>query len=133
MEHRQKDWQERLALAEFTINNKTHTATKMSPFMANYGKEMRMGGDIRRKGRVESATEFVQRIKKVQEEAEAALKKTQEDMKRYADRGRKETVTNFIQLISPQPVDRFSQTKLLWKAPNEGYLHICRMYKSNNE
>ena len=105
----------------------------MSPFMANYGKEMRMGGDIRRKGRVESATEFVQRIKKVQEEAEAALKKTQEDMKRYADRGRKETVTNFIQLISPQPVDRFSQTKLLWKAPNEGYLHICRMYKSNNE
>ena len=90
MEHRQKDWQERLALAEFTINNKTHTATKMSPFMANYGKEMRMGGDIRRKGRVESATEFVQRMKKVQEEAEAALKKTQKDMKRYADRGRKE-------------------------------------------
>ena len=39
-----------------------------------------------------------------------------------------EGVTNFIQLISPQPVDRFSQTKLLWKAPNEGYL-----YKSNNE
>ena len=91
VEHRQKDWPEWLALAEFAINNKTHTATKMSPFMANYGKEMRMGGDIRRKGRVESATEFVQRMKKVQEEAEAALKKTQEDMKRYADRGRKET------------------------------------------
>ena len=42
-------------------------------------------------------------------------------------------VTNFIQLISPQPVDRFSQTKLHWKAPNEGYPHICGMYKSNNE
>ena len=42
-------------------------------------------------------------------------------------------VTNFIQLISPQPGDRFSQTKLRWKAPNEGYLHICGMYKSNNE
>ena len=42
-------------------------------------------------------------------------------------------VTNFIQLISPQPVDRFSQTKLRWKAPNEGYPHICGMYKSNNE
>ena len=49
-----------------------------------------MGGDIRRKGKVESATEFVQKMKKVQEEAEAALKKTQEDMKRYADRERKE-------------------------------------------
>ena len=48
-----------------------------------------MGGDIRRKGKVESATEFVQKMKKVQEEAEVALKKTQEDMKRYADRDRK--------------------------------------------
>ena len=90
VEHRQKDWPEWLASAEFAINNKTHTATKMSPFMANYGKEMRMGGDIRKKGKVESAMEFVQRMKKVQEEAEAALKKTQEDMKRYADRERKE-------------------------------------------
>ena len=42
-------------------------------------------------------------------------------------------VTNFSQLISPQPVDWFSQTKLRWKAPNEGYPHICGMYKSNNE
>ena len=42
-------------------------------------------------------------------------------------------VTNFIQLISPQPVDRFSQTKLCWKALNEGHPHICGMYKSNNE
>ena len=50
-----------------------------------------MGGDIRKKGKVESATEFVQRMKKVQEEAEAALKKTQKDIKRYADRERKET------------------------------------------
>ena len=56
VEHRQKDWLKWLASAEFAINNKTHTATKMSPFMANYGKEMRMGGDIRRKGKVESAT-----------------------------------------------------------------------------
>ena len=50
-----------------------------------------MGGDIRKKGKVESATEFVQRIKKVQEEVEAALKKTQKEMKKYADRERKET------------------------------------------
>ena len=90
IEHRQKDWLEWLAAAEFAINNKVHMATKVSPFMANYGKELRMGGDIRKKGKVESATEFVERMKKVQEEAEAALKKTQEEMKRYVDRGRKE-------------------------------------------
>ena len=78
-------------MAEFAINNKVHMATKVSPFIVNYGREMRMGGDIRRKGKVESVTEFVKRIKKVHEEAEAALRKTQEEMKRYADRGRKET------------------------------------------
>ena len=65
--------------------------TKVLPFMANYGKKLRMGGDIRRKGKVESATEFVERMKKVHEEAKAVLRKTQEEMKRYADRGRKET------------------------------------------
>jgi len=59
--------------------------------MANYGREMRMEGDIRRKGKVESTTEFVERMKKVHEEAEAMLKKTQEEMKKYADRNRKET------------------------------------------
>ena len=91
IEHRQRDWPEWLAMAEFTVNNKIYAATKVLPFMANYGKELRMGGDIRKKGKVESATEFVERMKKIHEEAEAALKKTQEEMKRYADRGRKET------------------------------------------
>ena len=91
IEHRQKDWLEWLAMAEFAINNKVHTATKVLPFMENYGKEVRMGGDIQRKGKVESATEFAGRMKKVQEEAEVALRKTQEEIKRYADRGRKET------------------------------------------
>jgi len=85
VEHRQKDWPEWLASAEFVVNNKVHIATKVSPFMANYGKEVRMGDDIRKKGKVESVTEFVKRMKKVHEEAEVALKKTQEKMKKYAD------------------------------------------------
>jgi len=76
LENRQKDWPEWLVVAEFAINNKVHTATKVSLFIANYGREMRMGGDIRRKGKVESATEFVEKMKKVHKEAEAALKKT---------------------------------------------------------
>ena len=58
------------------MNNKIHTATKVSPFMANYGRELRMGEDIRKKEKVESATEFVEKMKKVHEEAEAVLKKT---------------------------------------------------------
>ena len=80
-----------MAAAEFAVNNKVHTATKVLPFMANYGKELRIGGDIRRKGKVESATVFVERMKKVQKEAETVLRKTQKEMKKYADSGRKET------------------------------------------
>jgi len=33
--------------------------------MANYGRELRIGADIRRKGKVEKAIEFAERIKKV--------------------------------------------------------------------
>jgi len=91
VKHRQKDWPEWLAAAEFAVNNKVHMATKVLPFMANYGKELRMGEDIGRKGKVESATAFMERMKKVQEEAEAALRKTQKEMKKYVDRGRKES------------------------------------------
>ena len=91
VDHRQKDWPEWLASAEFVVNNKVHTTTKVLPFMANYRRELRMGRDIRKRGKVESAMEFVERMRKVHEEAGAALKKAQEDIKRQVDRGRKET------------------------------------------
>jgi len=55
--------------------SKVHTTTKVSPFMANYGRELRMGEDIRKRGKVEKAMEFGERMKKVHEEAEAVLKK----------------------------------------------------------
>ena len=71
------------------MNNKVHTITKVLPFIANYGRELRMGGDIRKRGKVEKATEFVERMKKVHEKAGAALKKAQEDIKRQADKERK--------------------------------------------
>ena len=74
-----------MASAEFVVNNKIYIATKVSSFIANYRRELRMGGDIRKKGKVEIATEFVKRMKKVHEEAGAVLKKVQEEMKRYVD------------------------------------------------
>jgi len=75
---------------EFAVNNKVHTVTKVSPFMANYERELRMEADIRRKEKVEKATEFVERIKKIQEEMGAVLRKAQEDMKRQVDIGQQE-------------------------------------------
>ena len=62
--------------AEFTVNNKTHSATKVSLFMVNYGRELRIGVDIRRKGKVEKVTGFAERMKKkVQKKVEVVLKK----------------------------------------------------------
>ena len=58
--------------------------------MENYGRELRMGTDIRKKGKVEKAMEFAERMKKMQEEVGAALRKAQEEMKWQVDRGRKE-------------------------------------------
>ena len=43
IDHRQKDWPEWLAPTEFMVNNKVYSTTKVSPFMANYGRELRIG------------------------------------------------------------------------------------------
>ena len=86
VDHRQKDWPEWLASAEFAVNNKIYSTTKVSPFIVDYGREVRMGGDIWKKEKVEKTTEFMERIKRVQEEAGAALKKAQKEMKRYANK-----------------------------------------------
>ena len=73
-EYKQRNWLEWLVTAEFAVNNKVHSAIKVLPFMANHGREIIMGADIRRKGKIEKVTEFVERIKKVQEEAGAILR-----------------------------------------------------------
>ena len=67
-----------------------HLATKVSPFITNYSRELRMVADIRRKEKVEKTTEFTEKMKKVQEEAGVALRKAQKEMKQQANRRRKE-------------------------------------------
>ena len=52
--------------AKFVVNNKTYLATKVSLFIANYSKDLRIEVDIRRKGKVEKITKFSERMKKVQ-------------------------------------------------------------------
>ena len=73
--HRQNNWSEWLATAEFAFKNKVHTATKMSPFKVNYGKEPRIGFNIRKKGKNEKTEEFVREMKERCEEARVALVK----------------------------------------------------------
>jgi len=81
IDHKQKNWPEYLVLAEFTINNKVHSATKILLFMVNYGRELKIGIDIRRKEKIKKVMEFAERMKKMQKEAGVILKRTQEKMK----------------------------------------------------
>ena len=66
-------------MAEFTVNNKSYSATKIS--IANYNRKLRMEADIRRRGKVKKIMEFAERMKKIQEKAGAVLRKAQEEMK----------------------------------------------------
>jgi len=47
----------------------------VSLFIANYGRELRIGIDTRKKGKIKKIAEFAERIKKIQEEAGVVSRK----------------------------------------------------------
>jgi len=49
-----------------------------------------MGFKSRKKGKYQGAEKFIEKMKEIQEEAKVVLGKVQEEMKKYADRKRKE-------------------------------------------
>jgi len=75
-------------MAEFAYNNKVHVATKVLPFNINYGQDLRMGFEGRRKGKYKAAGKFIEKMTKIQEETKAVLGKAQEEMRKFADRKR---------------------------------------------
>ena len=85
VDYHQEQWPDWLGTAKFVYNNKLNSLTKVSPFMANNSWNLRMGFEMRKKGKVARAEEFVEKIKGIQEEAQAALKKAQEEMKKQVD------------------------------------------------
>ena len=66
-----------------------HTAMRSSLFQVNYRRELKIGFDIRKKGKNEKIKEFVKEMKEKHEEARAALVKSQEEMKRQVNRSKK--------------------------------------------
>jgi len=90
IDHRQGQWPDWLGMVEFVYNNKIYAATKISPFKVNYGQNLRMGFERRRKGKYEAAGKFVKRMKRIQEKAKAVLGEEQEEMKKFADKKQRE-------------------------------------------
>ena len=88
--HRQEQWLKQLGTAEFAYNNKAHLSTRTLPFKANYGQDPRMGFEGRKKGKYERAKRFMIKIKEIQEKAKVVLSKTQEGIKKYANKKRTE-------------------------------------------
>ena len=88
IDYQQEQWPDWLATVEFIYNNKVQTSIKVSLFRANNGWDPYIGFELRKKEIFERAEKFTTRIKEVHEEAEAALKKNQKEMRKYADRKR---------------------------------------------
>src|SRR5882762_3308185 len=84
--HQQTDWMNWLPMAEFAYNNRVQASTKYSPFMLNMGQNPRMGHEPRKNMGIELVEKFVDAMKRVREDAESALKKAAEEMKKYYDR-----------------------------------------------
>lgn len=81
---RQTDWADHLVLASFAYNNRKHTATGQSPFYTLYGWHPNLQFS-KAQASVPEAGAYRDNLSEVQEAAYAALKKSQENMKLYAD------------------------------------------------
>ena len=77
-----------MGTAKLIYNNKMHLSTKILLFKTNYRQDPRIGFKVRRKGKYKRVEKFVIKMREVQKEAKAALKKAQEEMKKYIDKKR---------------------------------------------
>ena len=90
--HYQNDWAAKLSTIEFASNNAVKSSTGYTPFFLVNGQHPNPGTipeDLSSKN--PSTEEFIQNLKKAREEAQKALAKAAESMKKFADRKRGET------------------------------------------
>jgi len=83
---RQDDWYNLLPLAEFQYNNHIHSATQHPPFLLDTGRLPYMGFKPQQNPScLETVNRFMERMRTAIEEAKSAIRKAQDDMKRYYD------------------------------------------------
>jgi hypothetical protein len=90
---KQDDWTHWLPMAEFHYNDKTHSATKNTPFYLNYGLNP-WKGELTTKTLNPAANIFAEELKKTREEAAAAMEINNDTMKaRNGDKDNGKTFT----------------------------------------
>ena len=85
----QDDWYDLLPMAEFQHNNHIHSATQQPLFLLNTGRIPHMGFEPQQNhSNLETVNEFTERMRMAIKEVKSAIRKAQDDMKRYYDRQR---------------------------------------------
>lgn len=82
---RQTDWPQWLLLAEYKYSNQVHSSTRYSLFFMAHGFHPYTGVEIPQQAKNQSAQEFVDQLKKIEEQATKAMEKMQATMKRAYD------------------------------------------------
>jgi len=85
----QNDWASMLAMAEYAYNNSKHTATKMSPFYANYGFEPQTTWPMEIQSRNPASELYGHYISSVHVKLSRQLEQSIEAMRKYYDTKRK--------------------------------------------
>ena len=90
------EWQDNrvmwLPLAVFSYNDRVHSATGYSPFFLNNGQHPWKGSEARVTVKSELATDFVEGMKQIHEDARSSLTKAAEEMKHQYDCKRRDAV-----------------------------------------
>jgi transposase InsO family protein len=94
---RQDDWDELSPKGEFSHNNHVHLSTQQTPFMVDTGRHPRMGFEPQQpQSKLDSDTEFADRMAQGLEKAKAALTKAKGEYAMYYNR-RQEPAPVFTQ------------------------------------
>ena len=86
----QNDWYQLLPLAEFAYNNSYTTATKMTPFYANYGFHPKTEWERQAQTENPASKIFGHWLKRTHERARETLQQTKNKMSKYYDQKRKD-------------------------------------------